>query len=104
MSLEDEIARVRARQQAAADQAASMGSTREGVFMAGLRASLDVAIEALPRDLAQLEEALGAELDGGSFLMGMMGAAFVIQGVDLIRAVGLVPELFDEYIERARQR
>lgn len=104
MSLDDELRQTRAEMRAAADQAASMGSTGRGVLEAQLRAALDHAIKDMPRDLGKLEEALGVELDGGSFLMGMMGAAFVIQGADLPQAVGLERELFVEYIEKARAR
>lgn len=104
MSLDDELRQTRAEMRAAADRAASMGSTGRGVFEASVRAALDHAVKDMPRDLGKLEAALGAELDGGSFLMGMMAAAFVIQGADLPQAVGVIPGLFEEYIEKARQR
>lgn len=104
MSLDDELRKVRARQQAAADQAASMGSTARGVFEASVRASLDHAIENIDPSLANLERALGEKIEPGAFLMGMMGAAFAIQGLDINWAIGLERELFVEYIEKARQR
>jgi hypothetical protein len=104
MSLDDEIDQVRAKMRAAGDQQAAAGSTGRGVFEAQLRAALDHSIKDMARDLDKLEAALGAALDGGSFLMGMMAAAFVIQGADLTGAVGQERELFIEYIEKARQR
>lgn len=104
MSLDDELRRVRADMRAAGDQKAAEGSTARGVLEAQLRAALDHSIKDMPRELPKLEEGLGVELDGGSFLMGMMGAAFVMQGVDINWAVGLERELFVEYIEKARQR
>lgn len=91
MSLDDQIHLARVRMQAAADQAS-------------IRAALDHAIKDMPRDLGRLEEVLGGELDGGSFLMGMMAAAFIIQGVDIVEAARMRPDLFNEYIEKARQR
>lgn len=104
MSLEDEMDKVRARQQAAMDAQAAQGSTRDGVFEAAIRASMNQAIESIDPSLANLEEVLGDKLDAGSFLMGMMGAAFAINEVDVVEAAKLKTELFREYIAKARER
>lgn len=102
--LERELNKVRAKQDAAMSGQAARGSTREGVFEAGIRAALDHAIENTDPSLARLELALGQKLDAGAFLMGMQCAAMAIQGVDAVKAAALYPGLFAEYIEKARQR
>lgn len=103
MSLDDELRKVRARQDEAVRAQAAQGSTREGLFEAAVRASLDHAIENIDPGLADLEGVLG-ELDAGAFLMGMMGAAFAMNGIDLVEAAKLRGELFREYIAKARDR
>lgn len=104
MSLDDELRKVRASQDAAMGAKAGEGATREGVLLAGIRAAMDHAIASTDPSLADLEAALGVKLDAGAFLMGMMGAAFAMQGVDLNEAASAYTDLFNEYIVKARQR
>jgi hypothetical protein len=104
--IEREMDKVRAKQDRAMADQASQGSTQQGVMEAGIRAALDHALSELDPDLGKLEKALGEQIDGGAFLMGMMGAAFAMQGLNLVE-ISKLPigrRLFREYISKAGQR
>lgn len=99
--IERELAKVRAKQAAAM----SDKSSTEAALEAGLRAAFDHAIDSI-HELRLLEDALGEELDGGSFLLGMQCAVFAMQGTDAIEVakLPLARRIFREYIAKARQR
>jgi hypothetical protein len=102
MSFEDDLAEVRRRQDAAMEAQAAQGSTREGVFLAGVRAALDHAVANLEPAHAQLERVLGQKVDRGAFFIGALGAMLALQDVDLLQVAERYGPLLNAYIEEAR--
>lgn len=101
--LERETEKAHAAAQSAMDAQAAQGSTAEGVLEAGLRAALDHAIAGLPKDHAELEEALGVEVDPGALLIGGLVSTLTLQGVNSVEAARLAAPLLREYMDKARE-
>lgn len=78
------MAKVHAKQQAAMDAQASSGSTAAGILEAGMRAAFQHGLDGMEPELSRLEAALGFAVDGGSFFLGMQGAACAVEGINII--------------------
>lgn len=105
MRLEDELERVRALQQAAMDAKSAEGATRDGVMVAGLRASLRYAVDRLEPHLTDLEAALGVPLDAATFVAASMAMGMAAREVDAVAAAKMpAPRaVLLEFMERAAQ-
>lgn len=100
-ALDDELRKVRARQNAAMADARAHG---EDPVMAALRTSLDYAVDYLDPDLANLEAALGENVEAGSFFLGVQSVGILMQGSNVIEVAKRFGPLLREYMEKARQR
>jgi hypothetical protein len=91
-----ELGRVRAK---VSDALAGSG----GDFEPGLRAALDHAMGALPRELASLR-AHGFDVEPGSYFLASQLLSFAIQGINPLDAIHhrLMGRLLREYVDRAR--
>jgi hypothetical protein len=65
-----------------------------------MAASLEFTASQLQPSLGLLEQALGREVDAVGFALGMMGAAFTMQGLNLIEAAKMMPTEFAEFVAR----
>lgn len=107
MNLDDELQKVRDRQNAAMADTAAAGGGINDQLQAAIRAGLDHAVENLDPELRNLELALGVELDGGSFLIAVQTMTMSMQGMNVIQIARERPELgalLREYVEKARAR
>lgn len=67
-----------------------------------LRGALDHTARQVEPDVSELERALEEQIERGSFAVGMMAAAFVMQGINLVEAVRLYPEVFRDFTKKCR--
>lgn len=70
--------------------------------LSALRGALDHTARQVEPDVGNLERALEEEIERGSFALGMMSAAFVMQGLNVVDAVRLYPDVFREFTEKCR--
>lgn len=102
-ALEQETERVRVKTEAAMSDQAAQGSTRQGVFEAGIRAALDHAVADLPQDLGALTEVLGERVDAGAFLLGSLVSTLMMSGADPVDAARFAGAVLREYMAKARE-
>lgn len=67
-----------------------------------LRGLLDQTVRQVEPDVSNLERALEERIERGSFAMGMMCAAFVMQGLNIVEASRLNREEFRDFMRKCR--
>lgn len=69
-----------------------------------LRGALDYTVSQVEPDFSRLSEALGVELDAGSFAMGMLTVAFLMKGMNALEiCAGPYGHLVREFIDNCRK-
>lgn len=72
------------------------------VPLSALRGALDHTVRQVEPDAGNLERVLEEEIERGSFALGMLCAAFVMQGLNVVDAVRLYPDVFREFTKNCR--
>ncbi len=65
-------------------------------------ASLEFTASQLQPGMGELAAALGIEIDGPSFALGMIASVFAMQGMDIVKALPALPVQAAEFLERCR--